>query len=133
MPDADTPVDSLVALREGHAKFERTASALGQALAGKDKPEAARLFRVLEELVERHMSSEEEIGFPLAERLAPTQASSIKSLRLAHISMRSDLATVGEQIERGHLNAAHTVLDGLVQSMEAHEALEDKLISALED
>ena len=125
-------IDSLVRLRDGHPAVERCANALCRALEDKDSSAARAHFSELHDLIDQHMRSEEEIAFPIAIRRDPSQAASVKSLRLAHISMREDLTRVGELVERGHFQAAHTGLDAFMELMEAHERLEDQLIAELE-
>ena len=126
-------VESLVRLREGHPALERSAAALSRALDDKDGVAARNHFADLIDLIDQHMRAEEEIAFPIALRRDPSQTAAIKSLRLAHISMREDLARVGSSVERGHYAAAHTGLDAFMELMEAHERLEDQLIARLEE
>ena len=88
-------------------------------------------FREFQKVILGHLSIEEEVVFPKAEESHPGQAQPIHSLRLAHIGIRADIARIGEQIERSHLEAARAMLDAFLDSFGAHERLEDQLFHLL--
>ncbi len=92
---------------------------------------AGPIFGELDNVIRNHLSVEEDVIFPMAEKTNPEQAQPIRSLRLAHIGILQDLTRIGEQIELSHLDAARATLEAFLDSFGAHERLEDQLIAVL--
>ncbi len=92
---------------------------------------ARPIFGELDNVIRNHLSVEEDVIFPMAEKTNPEQAQPIRSLRLAHIGILQDLTRIGEQIELSHLDAARATLEAFLDSFGAHERLVDQLIAVL--
>jgi iron-sulfur cluster repair protein YtfE (RIC family) len=117
--------------REGGDKVEALAKQTTRALEQGQLVRAADLFREYRELVELHLTREEDVSFPAAEKRAPSQGGPIKSLRVAHISIRRDLDQVGRHLELGHADATRAVFAAFLESFASHERLEDQLLELL--
>ena len=117
--------------REGGDKVEALAVQTTLALQQRQLDKAEALFREYRELVLLHLTREEDVSFPAAEKRAPSQGGPIKSLRVAHLSIRRDLDQVGRHLELGHGDAARAVFAAFLESFAAHERLEDQLIELL--
>ena len=117
--------------REGGDKVEALAKQTTRALEQGQLVRASQLFREYRELVLLHLTREEDVSFPAAEKRAPSQGGPIKSLRVAHISIRRDLDQVARHLELGHAEAARAVFAAFLESFASHERLEDQLIELL--
>src|SRR5262245_15237573 len=117
--------------REGGDKVEALAKKTTLALEQGQLDQAERLFGEYRELVFLHLTREEDVSFPAAEKRAPSQGGPIKSLRVAHISIRRDLDQVARHLELGHGDAARAVFAAFLESFASHERLEDQLLELL--
>jgi hypothetical protein len=117
--------------REGGDKVEVLAKQTTRALEQGQLVRAADLFGEYRELVLLHLTREEDVSFPAAEKRAPSQGGPIKSLRVAHISIRRDLDQVARHLELGHGDAARAVFAAFLESFASHERLEDQLLELL--
>ncbi|HTO09798.1 MAG TPA: hemerythrin domain-containing protein [Myxococcota bacterium] len=117
--------------REGSDRLEALAQDTSRALAAGRLAKARKSFAEYRELLLRHLAHEEDVSFPLAEKVAPAQGGPIKSLRVAHIGIRRDLEQVSTHLEAGHEEAARAVFGAFLESFASHERLEDQLIELL--
>ena len=117
--------------REGGDKVEALAKQTTRALEQGQLDKAEEVFREYRELVLLHLTREEDVSFPAAEKRAPSQGGPIKSLRVAHLSIRRDLDQVARHLELRHGDAARAVFAAFLESFAAHERLEDQLIELL--
>ncbi|HTO51997.1 MAG TPA: hemerythrin domain-containing protein [Myxococcota bacterium] len=123
--------DPVASWREGSDQLELLAGETSQALAAGQLPRARKAFGEYKALLEKHLAHEEDVSFPLAEKVAPAQGGPIKSLRVAHIGIRRDLEQVATHLAAGHEDAARAVFAAFLESFGAHERLEDQLIELL--
>ncbi len=119
--------------REEASDVAALAQEVSRALDSDDLPRARRTFTECREQILAHLSREEDVNFPAAERLAPAQRDPIRSLRVAHIGIREDLERVAQHLALGHLGAARAVFAAFLVSFAAHERLEDQLIELLRE
>jgi iron-sulfur cluster repair protein YtfE (RIC family) len=117
--------------REGSDQVEQLAKETSQALLAGELERARKHFAEYRKLLLTHLSHEEDVSFPLAEKRAPAQGGPIKSLRVAHIGIRRDLEQVASHLELGHTDAARRVFEAFLESFASHERLEDQLIELL--
>jgi iron-sulfur cluster repair protein YtfE (RIC family) len=117
--------------REGSDRLDALAGQISKALAAGQMTRARKSFAEYRELLLRHLAHEEDVSFPLAEKVAPAQGGPIKSLRVAHIGIRRDLEQVSTHLEAGHEQAGQAVFGAFLESFAAHERLEDQLIALL--
>ena len=128
---ARKPADPVASWRSPSEQLEVLAGETSQALAGGQLARARKSFGEYKALLEKHLAHEEDVSFPLAEKVAPAQGGPIKSLRVAHIGIRKDLARIGAHLELGHAEAARAVFGAFLESFAAHERLEDQLEALL--
>ena len=119
--------------REDGAEVESLALVVSKALEADDLPAARRSFTEYREQILAHLSREEDVTFPAAERRAPAQGGPIRSLRVAHIGIRSDLERVAAHLALGHTGAARAVYRAFLETFAAHERLEDQLAELLRE
>ncbi|MBM4337567.1 MAG: hemerythrin domain-containing protein [Deltaproteobacteria bacterium] len=117
--------------RQDAGKVEALEQDVSRALVAGDLPQARRSFTEYREQVLAHLAREEDVSFPAAEKRAPSQGGPIRSLRVAHIGIRSDLEQVASQLALGHMGAARAVFSAFRDTFAAHERLEDQLIELL--
>ena len=125
------PPDPTADWREGSDRLDALAAQTSRALAVGQMARARKSFAEYRELLLRHLAHEEDVSFPLAEKVAPAQGGPIKSLRVAHIGIRRDLEQVSTHLEAGHEEAARAVFGAFLESFASHERLEDQLIELL--
>jgi hypothetical protein len=119
--------------RRDSDRVEALAARVSRALADGDLDAASPAFAEYRDLILAHLANEEDVSFPAAERLAPAQGGPIRSLRVAHIGIREDLARVAEHLASGHGGAAKAVFFAFLETFAAHERLEDQLVALLSD
>jgi iron-sulfur cluster repair protein YtfE (RIC family) len=119
--------------REDGAEFESLARVVSKALEADDLPAARRGFSEYREQILAHLSREEDVTFPAAERRVPAQGGPIRSLRVAHIGIRGDLERVAAHLALGHTGAARAVYRAFLETFAAHERLEDQLVELLRE
>lgn len=119
--------------REEADKVETLATSVAGALETDDLPRARRSFTEYREQLLAHLSWEEDVSFPAAERRAPAQGGPIRSLRVAHIGIRDDLERVASHLALGHTGAARAVFAAFLETFAAHERLEDQLVLLLRE
>jgi iron-sulfur cluster repair protein YtfE (RIC family) len=117
--------------REGSDQLAVLSEETAKALASRQMTKARKVFGQYRTLLLEHLSHEEDVSFPLAEKVAPAQGGPIKSLRVAHIGIRRDLEQVATHLDAGHEDAARAVFAAFVESFASHERLEDQLIELL--
>ena len=130
-PRTSKALELIESWREGGDKVEALAKQTTRALEQGQLARAEALFREYRELVLLHLTREEDVSFPAAEKRAPSQGGPIKSLRVAHLSIRRDLDQVARHLELRHADAARAVFAAFLESFAAHERLEDQLIELL--
>jgi iron-sulfur cluster repair protein YtfE (RIC family) len=118
--------------REGADKVEALAGKVSAALAAGKLAPARRHFAAYQKLLLAHLAREEDVAFPAAEKLVPSQGGPIRSLRVAHIGIRRDLEQISAQLERGHAEAAKAVFAAFLEAFASHERLEDQLVELLQ-
>lgn len=130
VPPALTPIQTW---RRDADRVDALASQVSRALAAGDLPAAGRAFAEYRGLILAHLANEEDVTFPAAERLAPSQGGPIRSLRVAHIGIREDLERVAGHLAAGHGSAAKAVFSAFLETFAAHERLEDQLVALLSE
>ena len=130
-PRKSKALELIESWREGGEKVEALAVEAELALEQGELARAEPAFREYRELVLLHLAREEDVSFPAAEKRAPSQGGPIKSLRVAHLSIRRDLEQVARHLELGHGDAARAVFAAFLESFAAHERLEDQLLELL--
>jgi iron-sulfur cluster repair protein YtfE (RIC family) len=130
-PARKAPPQPIASWRENADEVDHLAHLTAKALAAGELEAARRHFAEYHDLLLKHLAHEEDVSFPLAERVAPSAGQPIKSLRVAHIGIRRDLEQVGAHLALGHADAARAVFGAFLESFAAHERLEDQLVELL--
>ena len=126
-------LEPLESWRQDAAGVETLAKDVARALETDDLPLARRGFTEYREQILAHLGREEDVSFPAAELRSPAQGGPIRSLRVAHIGIRSDLERVASQLALGHTGAALAVFAAFRETFAAHERLEDQLVGLLRE
>jgi hypothetical protein len=99
-----------------------------------DRGSAAAASNALEDLagaMEAHLEIEEEVYFPLIERLAPEHASTVGAARRTHLDLREHIASLRDHLAQSELEAARGALTKLLRELRTHEQMEAQLIADL--
>ena len=131
MAQAPSDVRDLEGWWSEHAEVSGLTRKLIAALDSRELELVAPAFQELDRAIREHLTVEEEVVFPMAEKSNPEQAQPIRSLRLAHIGIRDDLARIRDQVELSHLDAVRAMIEAFLDSFSAHERLEDQLLAIL--
>ena len=78
-----------------------------------------------------HLSVEEEVYFPLVERLSGEHAGTTRKARLVHKDLSADLNLIREHIAEQNLDAAGIALATLLERFRSHEQMESRMIEDL--
>ena len=124
-------LEPIAAWRDDCDRIARLESAFTRALEAGDVAEAQALFAKYRSSLERHLAHEEDATFPEAERRAPSQGGPIRSLRVAHMRIREDLAQIDDLLGKGLIPAVRPVWLAFRDGFAAHERLEDQLVDLL--
>lgn len=130
---ATKALEPIESWRDEARKVEALANSVAEALGTDDLPRARRSFTEYREQLLAHLSWEEDVSFPAAERRSPAQGGPIRSLRVAHIGIRSDLERIASHLALGHTGAARAVFAAFLETFAAHERLEDQLVLLLRE
>lgn len=116
---------------EEHSEIDQVVADVTQALASGGLDGTLAAISALEATLERHFSVEETIYFPLIERFAPEEGSSIRAAQLGHHRLRSTLSDLRGFLADGDRPSAQRVLAQLLAGLNEHEAHEEQLIQRL--
>ncbi|MFQ5513929.1 MAG: hemerythrin domain-containing protein [Myxococcota bacterium] len=130
-PEEAAVREAIAAWRQGHGELSGHIAALGTALDARDGERAREIFSHLRSMILEHLEVEEELAFPLVEKLVAEGAGPVRSLRLAHTSYRRDLSQIALHLMSDHFDAAQALFSAFVDSFETHERLEDRLLEML--
>ena len=130
---ASKALEPIESWRQDASVIENLAKDVARALETEDLPLARRRFTEYREQILAHLGREEDVSFPAAELRSPAQGGPIRSLRVAHIGIRSDLERVASHLALGHIGAARAVFTAFLETFRSHERLEDQLIGLLSE
>lgn len=135
MPDSRTEhsPDQLALPRwwEEHSELDQVVAEVAQTLASGGLDRTLGAVSALKATLERHFYVEETIYFPLIERFAPEEGSSVRAAQLGHSRMRRTLNDLQELLSGGDRPGARRVLAQLLAGLNEHEAHEEQLIRRL--
>ncbi len=115
-----------------HSDLETMIEGVGQALARGSSQAAGAALEDLSDALEAHFALEEEVYFPLIERVSSLYLPVLTSARLGHQKLRARLEDVHHLIERAEFGPARRALAVLLDRFRSHEAAEAKLLRDLE-
>jgi DNA-binding FadR family transcriptional regulator len=125
--------ETLTALRwwQEHSALDLMVEALVEALDGRDADAARAAAEELTRAMATHAREEEDVYFPVIERLAPEQADSVRRARETHVELHENLDAIRSALADGDLEAARRVLTELLERFRLHEQAEARLIDWL--
>ena len=117
---------------EEHSKLDKLVEAFIQTLREGSVPAAIGALDELAQAFETHMSVEEDVYFPLVEKLHGAQIPLVREAREFHPNLRAGLAEIRSRLDQRDPAAAHQKLSSLLDLFRLHEQTESKLIATLE-
>lgn len=114
-----------------HSELDRLVACLVDTI---DTGSAAAAESALEELasaLEGHLSVEEDVYFPLVEKLSSDHREALRDALRAHDRVRSDLDGLRSRLREGELTGARRELIALLNRFRLHEEAEARLITEL--
>ncbi len=114
-----------------HSALDLMVEALVEAIDGRDANAARTAAEELSRAMDTHAEEEEDVYFPLIERLAPDQADSVRKARETHGELHADLAAIRSELGNEDMEAARRVLTELLERFRIHEQAEARLIDRL--
>ena len=115
-----------------HSELDRLVEVLTETLSGGRMAAARAAFENLFEAMEAHLTVEEDVYFPLVEKLSHAHIPVLREARLAHLELRGNLEEMRDHLSEGELDAARRVLIALLDRFREHEQTEAQLIADLE-
>lgn len=114
-----------------HGELDRLFGGLFSIIASGRAAAASDAFEDLAEALEAHLSVEEDVYFPLIERLSPAHGSVVREARLAHLGLRDRMGALRTHLADGQLEPAKSLLARLLEELRDHERAEARLIADL--
>ncbi len=104
------------------------------ALLDKDGPRAAvNDFLLFHQVLEAHMTVEEEIYFPAFHGLRPDLSEELDQLIVEHDELRGGLGALKQALKASETDRARFELERLARRIEEHEAAEEDMIVRIND
>ena len=116
-----------------HSQLGELVDAVDAGLTRGSVTAAGEAIAKLSEALEEHFDVEENVYFPLVERLSPRHSDAVRGARLGHLKLIEALEHVRGLIDGGERDAAQRALGLLLDRFRSHEADETRLISELEN
>lgn len=114
-----------------HNDLDYQVGAVVHALTQRGVTAASAAIEDFAAALEDHLGVEEEVYFPLIERLAPEHASAVQRARFSHLELRDGIDELREQLMRGELIPARRSFTALIALLRSHEEREGRIIAVL--
>jgi iron-sulfur cluster repair protein YtfE (RIC family) len=114
-----------------HSELDQLVSELEAALHTESNARASQALEELSEALRSHLAVEEDVYFPLLERLLPDSATGVQSARLAHRHLLVDLEKLREDLTQPDLTGARSTLEKLLRGFREHEQAEAEMVARL--
>jgi len=117
-------------LGDDHRRLDQRFAEAKRALAGGDAAGAARAFAEFRAGLERHIALEEQVLFPIFERLTGTAGGGpTHVMRVEHTEMKKLMAEISSALERGSAAAELTSpFAYLTARLQAHNGKEERIL-----
>ncbi len=115
-----------------HSELDRLVEVLTETMSGGRIAAARAALEDLFEAMEAHLSVEEDVYFPLVEKLSHAHIPLLREARLAHLELRGKLEEMRDHLSQGELDAARRALIALLDRFREHEQTEARLIADLD-
>jgi hemerythrin-like domain-containing protein len=114
-----------------HSELDQYVTELELALNSSSAARASEALEDLTEALRAHLTVEEDVYFPLLERLLPDQAPGIQEACVAHRDILSDVDQMQDQLSSSDLTGARSTLKTLLRRFRDHEQAEAKMVARL--
>ena len=118
---------------EEHSELDHLVSGLEATLQAGSAARASEALEDLAEALISHLSVEEDVYFPLLERLLPEAAAAVRQARVAHRDLLSEFDRIRDQLATSDLISARSTLERLLWRFRDHERRESQLIAQLRE
>lgn len=116
-----------------HSDLDRLVSELDEALGCRSPGRASEAFSEFADALRSHFTLEENVYFPLVERLRPETAPMVREARLAHLDLLRELEGLEGHLAAEDIPAARSSLGTLLSRFRHHEKLEGDIIHSLRE
>jgi hypothetical protein len=125
--------DPLEAFRwwQEHSALDVMVAALVEAIDADDASAAREAADELAHALDAHAHEEEDVYFPIIERLAPEQADAVRAARAVHVEIRADVDALRDELRGDDVQRARPALVELLDLFHGHEQAETRLIAEL--
>ena len=125
------PLNAAVRLSNEHNRLNRLYAALMRDLRPSSRHIAYASFVRLRDTLESHFDVEDQVHFPIVEKLRPEFASLILSLRDDHSRYRNKFIQISQIISVGEINEGRRLLGTLAEDLMGHERTEEDLLARI--
>ena len=116
-----------------HSELDLLVVTLEETMSRGSISAASAALEDLTEALEEHFGVEEDVYFPLVERLSAAHEPVLKAARLGHLKIRERLEDLRELVANGDMEPAHRGLALVLDRTRTHEIEEAKLIGELQN
>lgn len=119
-------------ISEEHRRLAPFFEHMRRALVTGDAGAARGAFDALEEELERHLSQEDRLYYPMLAALRPEHGETLRHFVADHEAFRANLETIGGWLDSGNADRARGRFEDLARSFAAHEVHEEEFLHHIE-
>ena len=116
---------------EEHSELDQLVEAARDALSSGSRFRSSEALEDLAAALECHLAIEEDVYFPLLERLLPGTAPGIRAALEAHEKLRDEIGRMRSELTRFDLASVQDGLARLLQTFHEHEKHEARMVAPL--
>ncbi len=116
---------------EQHSELDQLVEAATDALSSGSRFRSSEALEDLAVALESHLAVEEDVYFPLLERLLPETAPGIRAALEAHEKLRHEIGRMRSELTRFDLTSVQDGLGRLLQTFHEHEKHEARMVAPL--
>ena len=118
---------------EEHSELDHLVGGLEATLQAGSAARASEALEDLAAALTSHLSAEEDVYFPLLERLLPESSAAVRQARVAHRDLLGEFDRIRDQLAASDLISARSTLERLLWRFRDHEQREARLIAQLRE
>ncbi len=126
-----TDTESLKRWWQEHSELDQLVEDVQSAMAQGSSQSAGTALEELSEALDAHFTVEENVYFPLIEKVSPRHSPALQGVRQGHQKIRETLEDLRDLIERAQFTPAKRTLALLLDHFHEHEVAETSLINDL--
>lgn len=115
-------------ISEEHRRLAPFFEHMRRALIAADAGATRDAFDELEEELERHLSQEDRLYYPMLASLQPEHAETLRHFVEDHETFRTELEAIGGWLDSGNTDRARGHFENLARSFAAHEVHEEEFL-----